>query len=91
MLQLFHLYLIIGGMPAAVDTYRRTENIDMVMDQHLAILQQYKLDFTQYETENKKLLLTSIYELIPAELNEQNKRFKLADIDKKLRFEKNER
>lgn len=88
MLQLFHLYLIIGGMPAAVDTYRRTENIDMVMDQHLAILQQYKLDFTQYETENKKLLLTSIYELIPAELNEQNKRFKLADIDKKLRFEK---
>ena len=39
------------------------------MDQHLAILQQYKLDFTQYETENKKLLLTSIYELIPAELN----------------------
>ena len=104
MLQLFHLYLIIGGMPAAVDTYRRTENIDMVMDQHLAILQQYKLDFTQYETENKKLLLTSIYELIPAEktdprsaldnplfpseLNEQNKRFKLANIDKKLRFEK---
>ena len=88
MLQLFHLYLIIGGMPAAVEKYRQTENIDAVMDEHEAILQQYKLDFTQYETENKKLLLTSIYELIPAELNEQNKRFKIADIEKNLRFEK---
>ena len=88
MLQLFHLYLIIGGMPAAVEKYRQTENIDAVMDEHEAILQQYKLDFTQYETENKKLLLTSIYELIPAELNEQNKHFKIADIEKNLRFEK---
>lgn len=88
MLQLFHLYLIIGGMPAAVEKYRQTKNIDTVMDEHEAILQQYKLDFTQYETENKKLLLTSIYELIPAELNEQNKRFKIADIEKNLRFEK---
>ena len=88
MLQLFHLYLIIGGMPAAVEKYRQTENIDTVMDEHEAILQQYKLDFTQYEAENKKLLLTNIYELIPAELNEQNKRFKITDIEKNLRFEK---
>ena len=88
MLQLFHLYLIIGGMPAAVEKYRQTENIDTVMDEHEAILQQYKLDFTQYEAENKKLLLTNIYELIPAELNEQNKRFKITDIKKNLRFEK---
>ena len=88
MLQLFHLYLIIGGMPAAVEKYRQTENIDVVMDEHEAILQQYKLDFTQYEAENKKLLLTNIYELIPAELNEQNKRFKITDIEKNLRFEK---
>ncbi len=88
MLQLFHLYLIIGGMPAAVEKYRQTENIDAVMEEHEAILQQYKLDFTQYEAENKKLLLTNIYELIPAELNEQNKRFKIADIEKNLRFDK---
>lgn len=88
MLQLFHLYLIIGGMPAAVEKYRQTKNIDAVMDEHEAILQQYKLDFTQYEAENKKLLLTNIYELIPTELNEQNKRFKITDIEKNLRFEK---
>ncbi len=88
MLQLFNLYLIIGGMPAAIEKYRQEENIDAVIEEHQAILQQYKLDFTQYESTNKKLLLTTIYNLIPAELNTQNKRFKFSDIDKNLRFDR---
>ena len=88
MQELFNLYLLIGGMPAAVEKYRKTGNIDDVIDEHRAIIEQYKLDFTQYEEENKKLLLTNIYELMPAELNEKNKRFKIADIDKSLRYER---
>lgn len=87
-LRIFNLYLIIGGMPAAVEKYRQTENIDAVMEEHQSILEQYKLDFTQYESTDKKLLLSHIYELIPAELNEKNKRFKIADIDKNLRFDR---
>lgn len=87
-MEIFHLYLIIGGMPAAVEQYRKTENIDNVIEEHRAIIEQYKLDFTQYEEENRKLLLTQIYELIPAELNEKNKRFKLADLKANLRFER---
>ena len=75
-------------MPAAVEQYRKTENIDNVIEEHRAIIEQYKLDFTQYEEENRKLLLTQIYELIPAELNEKNKRFKLADLKANLRFER---
>ena len=87
-MEIFNLYLIIGGMPAAVEQYRKTENIDNVIEEHKAIIEQYKLDFTQYEEENRKLLLTQIYELIPAELNEKNKRFKLTDIKANLRFER---
>lgn len=90
LLQIFNLYLIIGGMPAAVERYRETESIDAVMEEHQSILEQYKLDFTQYEATDKKLLLTNVYELIPAELNEKNKRFKIADLDKGLRFERME-
>lgn len=88
MIRIFNLYLIIGGMPAAVKKYMITENIDEVIDEHESIIEQYKLDFTQYETDNRKLLLTNVYELIPAELNEKNKRFKIADVDKNLRFER---
>ena len=87
-MEMFNLYLIIGGMPAAAEKYRTTGNIDDVMDEHRAIIEQYKLDFTQYEEENRKLIITHIYELIPAELNEKNKRFMLADIKKGLRYDR---
>lgn len=88
MMELFNLYIIIGGMPAAVEKYRSSGNIDIVIEEHRDIIEQYKLDFTKYEEESRRLILSNIYELIPSELNEQNKRFKIADIDKNLRYER---
>ena len=88
LMDMFNLYLIIGGMPAAVEKYRTTGSIDEVMDEHRAIIEQYKMDFTQYEEENRKLMITYIYEMIPVELNEKNKRFMIADIKKNLRYER---
>lgn len=87
-MEMFNIYLIIGGMPAAVEKYRNTENIDDVIEEHKSIIEQYKLDFTQYEDEKRKLIITHIYELIPAELNEKNKRFMIADINKNLRYDR---
>lgn len=87
-MEMFNIYLIIGGMPAAVEKYRNTENIDDVIEEHRTITNQYKLDFTQYEEKNRKLIITHIYELIPAELNEKNKRFMIADINKNLRYDR---
>ena len=46
-MEIFNLYLIIGGMPAAVEKYRSTGNIDEVMDEHRSIIEQYKMDFTR--------------------------------------------
>ncbi len=88
MMEIFHIYLIIGGMPAAVEKYRTTGNIDDVIREHQSIVEQYKLDFTQYEAENRKLMISQIYEMIPAELNEKNKRFTIADIRKNLRYDR---
>lgn len=87
-MEMFNLYLIIGGMPAAVEKYRAGGSIDDVIDEHRSIIEQYKLDFTQYEEENRKLIITHIYEMIPAELNEKNKRFMIADIRKNLRYDR---
>ena len=88
LMEMFRLYLIIGGMPAAVQKYVETGNIDDVIIEHNSIIEQYKLDFTQYEEENKKIQLSYIYEMIPSELNEKNKRFKISDINKNIRLEK---
>ncbi len=88
LMEMFRLYLIIGGMPAAVQKYVETGNIDDVIIEHNSIIEQYKLDFTQYEEENKKIQLSYIYEMISSELNEKNKRFKISDINKNIRLEK---
>ena len=38
-MEMFNLYPIIGGMPAAVEKYRTTGNIDDVMDEQRAIIE----------------------------------------------------
>lgn len=90
MMRLFGLYLLVGGMPAAVDRFRETKNLEDVIGEHEDIIRQYKADFTRYETDDKKPYLTKIYDLIPAELNKPNKRFNFADLKKGLRFERSE-
>lgn len=86
--EIFNLYLIIGGMPAAVDAYQRTNNIDDVITEHNSIIEQYKQDFTKYEAQHKRLFLTRIYNIIPAELNEKNKRFNVSDVEKGARYDR---
>lgn len=88
MMALFNLYLVIGGMPDGVAKYKEKQEIDDIMSIHLEIVKQYKVDFTKYESENKKLIITNIYDLVPSELNESNKRFNIADINKNLRYER---
>ena len=90
MMELFTRYLMVGGMPEAVSVYAETKNINKVMEVHRDIARQYKLDFTQYEEDNKKLLLTNVYDLIPAELLKQNRRFIISDLKKGLHYERNE-
>lgn len=88
MMQIFNTYLNVGGMPAAVDRFNKTKNLEDAISEHEDIVAQYKKDFTKYETEEKNIYLTRIYDLIPAELNKANKRFIFADMKKGLRYEK---
>ena len=90
LLQLFNIYLNVGGMPAAVEKFKQTKDLELVVLEHEDIILQYKKDFTKYETDDKKLFLTKIYDLIPSEINKPNKRFNYADVKKGLRFERNE-
>lgn len=88
LLTLFKQYLVIGGMPEAVCRFAETYNLNQVMTVHHDILDLYKLDFTQYETADRRLLLTKIYDMIPAELLKQNRRFVVTDLKKGLHFDR---
>ena len=90
LLSLFFIYLIVGGMPDAVKTYIATKDIREVDKVQRDIIMLYKEDFSQYESEDKKLKLISIYDIIPAELNKQNKKFVFTMLDKELKFDRYE-
>ena len=89
MLEAIRLYLIIGGMPAAVQRYLDTNNLRNVFMEQRGIIRTYKRDITKYDPDHK-LQIEEIYDLIPSELNAKNKRFILKELNEKARFSKYE-
>ena len=87
MLSLFELYLIVGGMPAAVSSYLETKNLRNVAEEQGAILHLYRRDISKYDEQNR-LYLNEIFDLIPSELNAKNKRFVFKNLHDKARFDK---
>lgn len=89
LLELFRLYLIVGGMPAVVSKYIETNNLRDVTIEQQAIINLYKMDIAKYDKDNK-LYIEEIFDLIPPELNSSNKRFILKNINENLKFSRYE-
>ena len=87
LMELFHLYLVIGGMPAAVNKYIESNNLQEVMTVQQDIIRLYKRDIAQYDPENK-LYIEDIFDLIPPELNAKNKRFIMKRLNENAKFER---
>ncbi len=87
MMELFRLYLIVGGMPAAVQQYLETNNLREVLRVQQSIVTLYKKDIARYDPDNK-LYIEDIFNLIPSELNAKNKRFILKSLNENFRFSK---
>ena len=87
MLDVFYLYLIIGGMPEAVSTYIDTNDLVRVSQIHEKITRLYKTDFSKYE-ENYKLKLREIYDAMPGQLNQNTKRFQFSKVGKGLDYKR---
>ena len=89
MMELFRVYLVVGGMPAAVNRYIETNNLNEVIDIQNQIVNLYKKDITQYD-KNNKLAIAQIFELIAPQLNSQNKRFIIKNIKSGVKFDRYE-
>ncbi len=87
LMKIFNLYLIVGGMPEAVQKYIDTNDLSQVAQIQKDIIAQYKKDFTKYE-KKEKLQLREIYDAIPSELEEKNKRFFINHIGGKIAFDR---
>ena len=80
-LDLFRRYLLVGGLPDAVNTYLDTHNIVRVREVQDGIRSLYADDASKYEKEHsKKLLVRRIYEMIPSQMENKKKRIVAQEI-----------
>lgn len=84
-LALFKRYLLVGGMPDAVNEYLTTHNIVKVREIQEAIRVLYGIDASRYEEgAAQKLHIRRIYDMIPSQMENKKKRIVAKDIrDKK--------
>lgn len=80
LMSLFKNYLLVGGMPQAVNTFIATNNIMKVREVHTNIHELYGIDATKYDKENR-LKIQRIYSLIPSFLENKKKRIVIKDIE----------
>ena len=81
MKKLFLSYIVVGGMPEAVQLYVDTHDIAKVAALQTDILELYRLDISKYAQGNDKLKIRAIFDSIPSQLNAKNRRFVLTDVD----------
>ena len=80
-LGLFKRYLLVGGMPDAVNEYLTTHNIVKVRETQEAIRVLYGIDASRYEEGTaKKLHIRRIYDMIPSQMENKKKRIVAKDI-----------
>jgi len=81
-MDLFRKYLLVGGLPDAVNTYLSTRNLVEVRKVHDEIRSLYQGDCSQYD-KNHKLVIRRVYDLIPSNLENKKKRVQINDISGK--------
>lgn len=85
MMSLFRTYLLIGGMPDAVNVYLAEHNIVSVRKVQENVRTLYSRDTAKYENEsNKKLNIQRIYDMIPSNMENKKKRVVAKDIENKV-------
>ena len=84
MLDFFKKYLLVGGLPQAVDAYVRTKNITEFRRIQGEVHAMYGIDASKYEVEHgKRLKIRRIFDMIPSSLENKKKRVVIRDIEGK--------
>lgn len=81
----FRQYLIVGGMPQAVKTYRDSHDFDQVDRVKRDILELYRADIIKH-AEGYQMKVAQIFDDIPAQLQKHNTKFKFSSLKKEARF-----
>lgn len=87
MLDLFHKYLFVGGMPRAVDEFVQTNDASRVQAVQGNILSLYRMDVSKY-ARGRTLLVKEAFDLLPSQLDSQAKRFTVSSLKKGATYDR---
>ncbi len=73
LLEVYHLYCSVGGMPEAVKIYLETQDLLSVRKAHHSILQTYKADFLKYAKKHEIFRCDTIFNFVPSHLGQKVK------------------
>ena len=82
MMDLFKKYLLVGGLPDAVNSYLAEKNIHSVREIQKETHDYYAADASKYD-EERKLMIRRIYDLIPSNMENKKKRVVAQSIENK--------
>ncbi len=82
LLKRFQYYLLVGGLPEAINNYLADRNMVRVRQTHKDIHNLYRIDASQYDEEHK-LKIRKIYDFIPSNLENKKKRIVYKNIEGK--------
>lgn len=83
--QLFYRYVVVGGLPAAVNRFLETNHMGQVAEVYKSIIDEYEDDMVKYADDADKPHIRECFESIPAQLAKENKKFQYATIKKRAR------
>lgn len=84
--KLFYSYIIVGGMPKVVQTYVTTHDIGLIIKEQKEILNLYRQDISKYAKESDRPKIRAIFDSIPSQLNDKNRRFNLSLLSENARL-----
>ena len=82
LLKRFQYYLLVGGLPDAINKYLEDRNMVRVRKVQKDVHDLYRIDASQYD-EERKLKIRRIYDLIPSNLENKKKRIVYQQIENK--------
>lgn len=84
MIDLFKKYILVGGLPKAVDTFVKSRNVVEFRSVQNEVHTLYGIDASKYEEEHsRKLKIRRIFDMIPSNLENKKKRVVIKDIENK--------
>lgn len=85
MIENFHEYMVLGGMPSVVARFIENRNYSGILDMQKQLIADYEEDITKYAAGLDKARILNIYRSIPVFLGKDNKKFQISKVAKGAR------